>query len=361
MDRQSTGKQARVAIIYYGGFRGRAGGAFSHVSGLERGLSARGWNVRVIALDDLPWWCRYVPHFVERLLNTADAPMGFWAKGRVTRRFYRWFFDDEADLRVFEDIYLSWATPTPSVTLLHAVWSDNLQAFSLSASRVAKLRAKEATCIDAIPHEVLTVSSPYAEYLRHDHFQGRLAKPLRVVELGMDQGAFHAPASRRPRSLVTVGSLEPRKNLTFLIDVFKIVHDHDPTFTLTIVGDGPDRKELETHAKGLGLPVAFTGRLPRDGVIRELLAHETYVHTSTKESFSFALLEAKLAGLRTCAYARLQVPQEFIDQGIDGFDPLDWARGILTVDKKGGGFTPERFTIERMTSETLRWAGADNV
>ena len=48
------------------------------------------------------------------------------------------------------------------------------------------------------------------------------------------------------------------------------------------------------------------GRLDHDSVIEEASsAALIYLHTSVKESFSFALLEAKLAGLSTCAYQGL--------------------------------------------------------
>ena len=53
------------------------------------------------------------------------------------------------------------------------------------------------------------------------------------------------------------------------------------------------------------------------------------LHTSTKESFSFSLLEAKLLGLTTVAYGGLEVPSEFIDIPVSSFDKSDWVSSTL--------------------------------
>ena len=57
----------QTAMIYYGGFLKKAGGAFTHAQLAEKELSCLGWDVQVITLDDLPVWCKYLPHLLERI------------------------------------------------------------------------------------------------------------------------------------------------------------------------------------------------------------------------------------------------------------------------------------------------------
>lgn len=345
-----------TATIYYGGFLSKAGGAFVHATAIERQLRHMGWNVVVITLDSLPLWCRYVPHVIEKLLNCVNMPLGFLYKGYFTKILYKLFFAKKVDIRIFEDIYLAWDSEIPSITILHAVWSDNLQSYSVSQKQQNKLKEYEARIIDSIHHPVITVSYPYLKYLSDEHFAGCLSKQLEVVELGIDQSRFLTIQKRDRKSIVYAGSLEARKNVLFLLQVFKKLGEMDRDYKLTIIGDGPDRRTLTDFVKHNGLVVEFLGRLTHDEVVSELHHHGIYLHTSVKESFSYSLLEAKLAGLRTCAHDRLQVPGEFIDVAISTFDVEDWCNGILNIDRTPGTFKADNYTVEKMTLSTLRRA-----
>lgn len=347
----------RRATIYYGGFLHRAGGAFSHALDLAQGLRDRGWDVRIVTLDDLPRRWRYVPHAVARLVNLVRPPMGFWWKDRLTGWLYRRLLGGEGHLQVFEDIYMAWPSRTPSVTVLHAVWSDNLQGRRVGARAKARLMQRELKAIEALRarQPVVTVSRPYATFLADGHFAGRLP-PLDVIELGVRQDGS-VPRARRGKRLVYVGALEPRKNIRFLLEVYRAVRAVDAEYALTIVGDGPDLARMKALAAEWALPVAFLGKLPRDEARRELANHHLYVHTSTKESFSYALLEAKLAGLTTCASSGLQVPAEFIDCPVGRFEVPLWRDAILAAKPRAKAFNAATFSVERMTERTLQAAG----
>lgn len=346
--------------IYYGGFRSQSGGAFFHAINLEKVLSQRGWKVEVITLDSLPAWCRYIPHLVERVVNFFYAPFGFIYKADVTKILYRRILNNRVDLRVFEDIYISWNSNTPSITILHAVWSDNLQAISVPGGRGRCFRKREIAIINGILHPVATVSYPYRDYICQEHFNGALTKNIDVIELGVDQSKFvsNPEEERERKSIVYAGALEARKNITFLLDVFKRLYDLDSGYKLTIIGWGKNRRKLENFVSEHGLPVRFLGRLENDKVLSELHRHEIYVHTSVKESFSYSLLEAKLAGLITCAYSKLEVPKEFIDVGFDHFLVEEWCYGIKNIYSGSfDEFDGSNYSSERMTKATLNLAG----
>jgi glycosyltransferase involved in cell wall biosynthesis len=359
MQVETKGQSIPSALLFYGGFRRRGGGAYMHASAMEKELVAMGWQVRVICLDSLPVLVQYLPHLVEKFINLLAMPLGYYYKGRVTGFLYRQFIRERADFYLFEDIYLSWNVKSPAVTVLHAVWSDNLQAFALTNSKVQRLIRREAAAIAAIEHPIATVSKRYRNYLEAMHFaQSPLQRPLEVIELGLDISRF--PPNRCPPvacSLVYCGALEPRKNVAFMLEVFERIVVADPNASLTIIGDGPDGQRLQSMAAMRGLKVTFKGRLSHELVISELQRHSIYLHTSTKESFSFSLLEAKLCGLRTFALANLEVPEVFIDEGLASFDPDEWAARILASDLARKTVNVRDFSAERMTVRTLQLAG----
>ena len=141
-----------------------------HALSIERELTLTGWRVRLVCLDSLPVLVRYLPHLVEKAINLLAMPLGFHYKGRLTRFLYRLFIRERADFYLFEDIYLAWNVAAPAVTVLHAVWSDNLQAFAVTEAQVKRLICKEASVIGAIAHPIATVSERYREHLEKRHF-----------------------------------------------------------------------------------------------------------------------------------------------------------------------------------------------
>ena len=116
---------------------------------------------------------------------------------------------------------------------------------------------------------------------------------------------------------VTVGALEPRKNQRFLVDVCAVARDAGTPFTLTVVGDGPDRALLERQVRDrrVGDLVSFTGFVGDVGPV--LAGHRVYVHAATQETFGLALVEAMGAGLPVVAAPTGGIPELFSD-GVEG-------------------------------------------
>jgi glycosyltransferase involved in cell wall biosynthesis len=64
-----------------------------------------------------------------------------------------------------------------------------------------------------------------------------------------------------------VGSILRLEGLSTLLDAYRICRSQRTDIGLVIVGDGPERKALEAHARRLGLPdVVFAGKVPHDDV-----------------------------------------------------------------------------------------------
>ncbi len=100
-----------------------------------------------------------------------------------------------------------------------------------------------------------------------------------------------------PKHAVFVGRLAPEKNLSVLLEAWKLVRSAQSNARLTIVGDGPEKGVLETQIDQLGL----RGSVKLAGAIANPLPIERdadlFILPSIEEGMSIALLEALALGM----------------------------------------------------------------
>lgn len=159
---------------------------------------------------------------------------------------------------------------------------------------------------------------------------------------------FQAPPSGRPAPppfrLVTVARLSPRKNVGGLLDA--LARQTDAETTLTVVGDGPRRSELERRARTLGLDdrVRFLGKRDRASVRTVLWAAHAFVLPSHHETFGVVLLEAMATGLPVLATAS-GGPEDLVtpEAGllVPPGDPEALAEGLSTLRTRWSAFDTE--------------------
>ncbi len=95
-------------------------------------------------------------------------------------------------------------------------------------------------------------------------------------------------------NLITVGRLAPFKNIDRIILSLKKIADKDKNFKLFIVGDGPERQNLQTLVKKLNLDsqVVFTGQLKEAELNKYYKKSDIYIQASGYEGLPHTLLEA---------------------------------------------------------------------
>lgn len=235
---------------------------------------------------------------------------------------------DGGKLRYLELARRTRAAEKPDVVYAHfLVPSGLIAALAQRAPLVLTAHGRDVRNVGAIPGiaaatrfavrraaQVITVS----DYLRRElEAKVREARgKTSVVSSGVDLERFTPlPRADGPApAFLCVGSLTARKNVVRLAQAFSTLDEG----TLTFVGDGPLRAEVERFER-----VTVTGRVPHDQVPDHLARSDVVAQPSLIEPFGQSLLEALASG-RSVVATRIGGPPEFVtpEAGVL-VDPLD--------------------------------------
>lgn len=129
---------------------------------------------------------------------------------------------------------------------------------------------------------------------------------IRTLYPGVDPAVAagtDAPPSGSGKRVLFVGRLIKRKGVKDLLDAFRILSDEVPDASLEVVGDGPERGELERLATdlGLGSRVSFMGTMRGPPLYQrytacQVLAMPSITLGDDVEGFGTVFLEAGLFG-----------------------------------------------------------------
>ena len=143
------------------------------------------------------------------------------------------------------------------------------------------------------------------------------------------------PPQKMSADLINVGTFEPRKNQSFILDLLAAARQRGHLLTATLIGDGPTRREIEAKADRLSLndQVRFLGHVQHAAT--KMRGHRAYIHAARVENLPFVLLEAMARGLPIFAPPVGGIPEIYQD-GVEGQylsldDPIDSAAKVLKV------------------------------
>ena len=209
------------------------------------------------------------------------------------------------------------AAAPPDVVYAHFLVPSGLIASRVDAPLVVTAHGRDVRNVGAVPgvaaltrrvveraHAVVAVS----DYLRRE-LETKVPKArgkTHVIDMGVDLERFStqlvADSHLESPAFVCVGSLTERKNVVRLADAFARLGEG----SLTFVGDGPLRAELEGRPR-----VRVVGRVSHDEVPRWLASADVVCQPSLIEPMGQSLLEAMACG-RSVVATRIGGPPEFV-------------------------------------------------
>jgi glycosyltransferase involved in cell wall biosynthesis len=172
-------------------------------------------------------------------------------------------------------------------------------ALLVKRTRIKHRLAKQVTLAALRQADAIVCQS---DAMRDDLKQLGIRVPKHVIGNPVDVAAAQRAGAAREAtvlgspSLVAVGRLSAQKGHDLLLRAIAIVRATHPNVHLTIVGEGPDRADLEQLARSLGIAnnVTFAGFVPEP--LPLVKAADLFVLCSRYEGFPNAVLEALALG-----------------------------------------------------------------
>lgn len=183
---------------------------------------------------------------------------------------------------------------------------------------------------------------PVSHYLESEIRRRNIGGRFIVVPNPVDTELFRPGRDPHGSSIITVARLTRVKQLDLLLRAVALLTLIEPRFTLTIVGDGPERDMLGKLASKLAISdrVTFVGRVDRRAIPELLSGRSLFAMTSYTENLPVAMLEALACGLPAVG------PR---------------AGGIPEILEGAPGETFEPGNVESLKHALLRWMKPSDV
>ncbi len=312
-------------------------GVQTHVRTLLAWLQTQGQPAGLLTPFDAPRWQVYPVFGLRRVLERLSRSAGVWWyrhwHALFLERVLRARLADGRPRVIYAQCPLSAAaalrarhsTAQKVVLVVHfnVSQADEWAGKGLIADDGAyarSIRAFEARVLPALDGLVFV-----SEFMRRE-LRARIPAidkvPYVLAPNFVPDPGLSGPAAAQA-DLLLVGTLEPRKNQAYALDILAAAQAQGHMLTLTLAGDGPDRKALQQRVKALGL----SDRVRFAGFVRDAASlfarHRACLHTARIENLPLTLIEAMSRGVPVFAPPVGGVPEVFSD-GVEGrLIPLD--------------------------------------
>lgn len=241
--------------------------------------------------------------------------------------------------------YLSWKYHVPMVFTYHTRYEQYLHYIGLSKLK----RIMPAYVRNYTKHcDMVIAPTPLMkEYLE----QIQSGVDISVLPTGLPEDSF-APEEEKSLHIrqelsegksylfCTVARLAKEKNLAFLLNCMKILKDSwGNDFRLALIGDGPQRSELEKKVDKLGIKdeIIFVGKVPNQEIKNYCHASDLFLFPSLSETQGIVLLESMAVGTPVIALCATGT-QDVVKNGQNGYmtevSEKDFTRKLMDILEK---------------------------
>lgn len=189
-------------------------------------------------------------------------------------------------------------------------------------------------CIPLIDYNIYI--SKYINKIYEDLYKGLKTKKSAII--------YNSPVNIQTinehieRTLILyVGGLNKHKNVQLQIEAMNLVVNkyHRDDIVLSIIGDGPDRKIIETMISQYSIEKNVNLLGYRKDIAEHLNRTKIYVHTATNEGFGISVAEAMYMKC-PCLVANASALPELVDESC-GYvlpvnNPDEWAKRLIYLN-----------------------------
>ena len=299
----------RIAFVYDAVYPYILGGVEKRVWEIARRLVARGHEVHLFGMH---FWDG--EHTMIRdgvVVHGICKPYSFYRKGK--RKIFPAFifgitvffalFRERFDVvdcqqfpytSVFGSAAACKISKSPLIITWHEVWGDYWYEYLGHKGSGGKMLERLAARINT---NTVAVSATTK--------QGLIplvnSRDITIIPNGIDLAEIDAIQPSETRSdILFVGRLIREKHVDVLVDAVGILRQTSPGIRCLVIGDGPERKNLEEKVNTMKLRknIIFTGFFKRsEDMIAHMKSSRVFVLPSTREGFGISALEALAAGL----------------------------------------------------------------
>ena len=143
-----------------------------------------------------------------------------------------------------------------------------------------------------------------SNFLQEEFEKNHGIRPSRVVPPGIELVSFKE--HKRHIDLLSVGSLIPLKQFEIFIEVVFELKKHLADINAMIIGDGPEKRKLESLIRRFGLQnhIVIAGELSHTEVLNRMQQSKILLHPSSYEGFSGVCLEALSMGAHVVSFCK---------------------------------------------------------
>ncbi len=195
-------------------------------------------------------------------------------------------------------------------TLLTEHWSGYLDGrYDSLSNRKKKERLKLTNnCI-----KVTCVS----QHLKTALLASGITTPITIIPNVISNHSVKDTQNENLKFLVVADLVDNVKNISGIITAFTEFLEDNPELSLTIIGDGIDRKRLESQVENTS-SITFEGRYNNEEVLKALPQYDCLLVNSHFETFSMITAEALLSGVPVIS-SKCGGPEQFIEHGVNGY------------------------------------------
>lgn len=195
-------------------------------------------------------------------------------------------------------------------TLLTEHWSGYLDG---RYNALSKSKKKERLQLINNCQQVICVS----EHLKTALVSSGISTPITVIPNIISNHSVKQEQNEHLKFLVVADLVDKVKNISGLLDAFITYQQSNQEESLTIIGDGTDRKMMEDVSED-NPNISFEGRYNNEEVLKALPQYDCLIVNSHFETFSMITAEALLSGVPVIS-TRCGGPEQFIENGVNGY------------------------------------------